>query len=120
MSKRYSLPFSSPVPLLSAIAMRETIYRISLSRLMTSFPAAQAGKATIQVMHEQDQELLRQIMEGEIPLLDSSLQPIAVNAGGMEIYSTTMDYNPTFHEGEWADMNVDCEKLQDILTDRGL
>lgn len=105
-------------PLLHAIATRETIYRISISRLMSSFPAAQAGKATIQVQHEEDVALLEAIADGSMPLLTASLQSIPTNESAVEVFSTTMDYNPTFHEGSREEQVQDSDKLDDIVDAR--
>jgi hypothetical protein len=120
VSQLYSLPvvMSNLPPLLHAIATRETIYRISLSRLMTSFPAAQAGKATIQVMHEEDMKLLDEIATGGLPLITTSLEVVPADSTTKEIYSTTMDYNPTFHEGSWYNMVRDTQKLEDLIAER--
>ncbi len=101
-------------PVLHAIATRETIYRISLSRLMSQFPPSQTGKATIQVMHDEDMKLLDAIRDGDMTLLDSSLQVIDPTLGNVEIWSSTQDYNPTFHEGDWTEMVQDTDKLDDI------
>lgn len=116
----YSLPvvLENLPPVLSAIATRETIYRISLSRLMAAFPAAQQGKATIQVMHEEDMKLLDEIAKGSFPLVTTSLAVVPTNSSGKEIFSTTMDYNPTMHEGSIRDMVIDTQKLDDIINDR--
>lgn len=110
--------FPNLPPVLHAIATREVIYRVSLSRLMTSFPPSQTGKATIQVQHDEDVKLLQEIADGDMPLLDSSGELIAPSLGNVELYSTTMDYNPTFHEGDRLEQVQDTDKLDDIEADR--
>ena len=121
VAKLYS-PLSALVasqpPLLHAIATREIIYRVSMSRLMTQFPSSQAGKATIQVQHDEDMKLLAEIAAGEVTLLDSSLQIIEPSQSNVEFYSTTMGYNPTMHEGSYLDMVRDETKLDDIIDAR--
>lgn len=118
ISKRYSLPLALPAPLLSAIALRESIYRISMSRLMSSVPSAQTGRATVTILHEADQKLLEEIANGDVQLLDNSMQVIAADIGQTEIYSTTMNFNPTFHEGPWVNQVQDWDKLDAILDER--
>lgn len=120
VAKLYSIPdlVGRLPPVLHAIATRETIYRVSLSRLMTQFPASQTGKATIQVMHDEDMKMLDAIGAGDMTLLDSSLQVIDPTLGNVEIYSTTMDYHPTFHEGARLDQVQDQSKLEAIINDR--
>lgn len=110
--------FPNLPPVLHAVATRETIYRISMSRLMTSFPSSQTGKATIQVMHDEDMKLLTEIVEGDMSLIDSSGQVLLPSLGVVEIFSTTAGYNPTMHEGSFLDMIRDERKLDDIINDR--
>lgn len=120
ISKRYVLPLTATCPILVAIATRESIYRLAVQRSLVQFPPAQQGKAPLQVQHEDDQKLLDKIANGAIQLVGSDGTVIAVDTTQMEIYSTTKDYLPTFHEGDWGDMDVDQDKLDDIESDRGL
>ncbi len=120
ISKHYSLPLTVTSPLLVAIATRETIYRIAVQRALVQFPPAQQGRAPLQVQHEEDQKLLAKIAEGKLQLVSSSGAVIAADTTQMEIYSTTKTYIPTFHEGDWGDMIIDSNKLDDIASDRDL
>ena len=119
VSARYALPFSPPCPLVNAIALRETVYAICIQRGLVHFPPAVQGKAPLAVQHESDQKLLQMISEGKVGLLSSSLQAIApaTTARG-EVYSTTMDFNPTFHEGGRLDQVRDPEKIESIIDAR--
>jgi phage gp36-like protein len=118
ISKLYALPLTVTCPILVAIATRETIYRIAVQRALIQFPPAQQGKAPLQVQHEDDQKLLQKIADGKIQLISSSGAVLVGDLTQMEVYSTTKNYVPTFHEGAWTDMNVDQNKLDDILADR--
>lgn len=120
VSKQYALPFTVEVPLLTAIATRETIYRIAVQRLLVQFPAAQQGQHPLQVQHKDDLKLLQQIADGELQLVDSSGAVVAVDATQIEVYSTTKNFEPTFHEGSMIDTIQDKDKLDSILSDRGL
>lgn len=120
ISKRYVLPLTVTCPILTAIVTRETIYRIAVERGLVQFPPAQQGKAPLQVMHEADQKMLTAIVEGELQLISSSKVAVAENTTDIEVFSTTMGYQPTMHEGRWTDMVQDPSKLDDILSDRDL
>ena len=118
ISKRYVLPLTVTPPILVAIATRETIYRIAVQRALVQFPPAQQGKAPLQVQHEDDQKLLTKLAEGKIQLVGTDGKVVATDLTQSDIYSTTMGYVPTFHEGAWGDMVQDPNKLDDISADR--
>lgn len=119
VSNRYTLPFSNGCPIVATIALRESIFRLSINRGLVHFPPATQGKAPLMVQHEMDMKLLEQIFLGEINLLDNSLAVIAPSLTERgEIYSNNMNYNPTMHEGSVLDMVRDTDKLDDILSAR--
>ena len=119
VSNRYSLPVSNGCPILATIALRESIFRIAIQRGLVHFPPAVQGRAPLAVQHDMDQKLLREISEGTFNLLDNSLAVIAPSLTDRgEIYSNTMNYNPTFHEGDWPDQVRDTDKLDDLEADR--
>ncbi len=122
VSGRYTLPVvASPqlCPILATLALRESIFRIAIQRGLVHFPPALQGKAPLAVQHDMDQKLLAQIMEGEVNLLNNSLAVIAPSTSERgEIYSTTMNSNPTFHEGPWVDQVLDTDKITTIEGDR--
>ena len=120
ISKRYALPLTVEVPILIAIATREAIYRIAVQRALVQFPPAQQGQHPMQVQHKDDQKLLEKIADGDIQLIDSTGAVIAVDVTQLEVYSTTKNYVPTFHEGSWVDTTQDQSKLDDIDADRDL
>lgn len=123
ISKRYALPIVGECPILSAISERETIYRIAVQRQLVNFPPAQQGRHPLQTQHIDDQKLLEDIALGKVQLFTvtsagvfSSVVP--ADTSQIEVYSTTMNQNPTFHEGGWYDQVQDTEKLDDIIDDR--
>lgn len=120
ISKRYALPLTVTCPILVAIATRETIYRIAVQRALVQFPSAQQGQHPMQTQHLDDQKLLEKIMEGKIQLVAAGGAVVAADLTQSEVYSTTKNYLPTFHEGAWGDMTVDQNKLDDIRSDRDL
>lgn len=122
ISGRYTLPVvASPLtcPILATLALRESIFRIAIQRGLVHFPPAVQGRAPLAVQHDMDQKLLNQIMEGEVNLLTNSLAVIAPSLTERgEIYSNTMNQNPTFHEGSIYDTVQDTDKLDTIEADR--
>ena len=120
IGKRYTLPLTVECPILTAIATRETIYRIAVQRALVQFPPAQQGRHPMQTQHLDDQKLLEKVADGKVQLVDASGAVVGANLGQIEIFSTTMDYLPTMHEGPWTSMVQDEEKLDDINADRGL
>ena len=120
ISKRYTLPLGVTCPILSAIATREAIYSIATQRGLVLFPPAQQGRAPLYQRHLDDQKLLEAIADGSIQLVTSSGAVVAADLSQMEIYSTTMDYVPTFSEGSQMDQIQDEIKLDDDLSNRGL
>ncbi len=120
ISKRYALPLASAPPILVAIATRETIYRVAVQRALIQFPPAQQGRSPLAVQHSDDQKLLKDIADGDIQLVTSSGAVLAADLTQAEIFSTTMNYTPTFSEGSQMDQIQDSDKLDDDLANRGL
>lgn len=123
LSKRYALPIVGECPLLTGIATREAIYRVTLERGLVQFPPPQQGRHPLQVNHAEDQKMLDRIMAGEVELFIvnsdgsySGLLPASTEE--LEVWSTTKDYLPTMHEGRWEGMIQDPSKLDDIESDR--
>lgn len=114
IGKLYSLPLSVECPLLSAIAERETIYRIVVQRQLVQFPPAQQGAHPLQIQHKDDQKLLEQIASGEVSLLGADLVPIAADTAQTEVWSNTMNYRHTFTEDAFEESTVDENMLDDI------
>lgn len=119
IGKRYSLPLTVECPILTSIATREAIYRIAVQRALVQFPPAQQGRHPMQTQHIDDQKLLEKISRGELQLITSSGAVLGADTSQMEIFSTTMDYEPTFHEGSLNDAIVDPDKLDNIDSERG-
>lgn len=118
ISKRYALPLTVTCPILIAIATRETIYRTLVQRAIVQFPPAQQGRHPLQIQHTDDQKLLEKIADGEIQLVDSSAEVISGDTSQIQLYSTTMNYTPTFSEDSMLDSVIDPDKLDDIAADR--
>ena len=120
ISKRYALPLAVECPLLIAVATRETIYRIAVQRALVQFPPAQQGQHPLQIQHKEDQDLLKKLADGDVQLVSSSGAVVTADTTQLPIYSTTMDYVPTFHEGPFTDQVQDEDKIDAALDERGL
>lgn len=120
LGKLYTLPFTEEIPVLTAIATDLTIAALLTKRVTAHFTTVQNRDNPFIALRKQTMEFLDKIADGEIQMLTASGAVVPVNTSGIEVYSTTKTYNPTFHEGQWTDMVVDPNKLQDILNARGL
>lgn len=123
VGKKYALPIVGFCPVLSQLSMRESVYRIVVGRALVTFPPAQQGRHPLQIQHTDDLKLLDNIEAGDAQLFivnsDGSFSAlVAADITQSEIFSNTMGYNPTFHEGGWYDQVQDTEKLSDIYEDR--
>lgn len=104
LAKRYSLPISGDVPLLTAIATDLAIYR------------ALTGRITIKAEHpwfvryKAALDMLEKIVSGDVPLVTTSGTLVGVSQ--MVPWSTTMTYNPTHWEGGWTMHAIDSDKLE--------
>ena len=84
------------------------------------FPPAQQGRSPLQVAHAEDEQTLKDIAEGKVEIFDSSGAIVAANTADLPIWSTTLGYLPTFHEGPWTDQVQDPDQIDQVLADRDL
>ena len=70
------------------------------------------------LQHEDDQKLLSEIAQGNIKLITTSGGVVEPDAADSQAFSTTKNYVPTMHEGDWKDMTQDQNKIQDEIDDR--
>lgn len=131
LSKKYTLPISFDCPILNVIATRESIYRIAVERGLIRPQAPGSGKPPLLIQHELDQQLLLDIAEGKYNLVglvtgvESGAVSVASTAAIVPIdltqsqcFSTTMNSNPTFHEGSWFDQVQDTDKIDAEIAKR--
>lgn len=123
VGKKYALPIAGFCPVLAQLSMRESVYRIVVGRALVTFPPAQQGRHPLQIQHTDDLKLLEDISTGDAELFivnsDGSFSTLVpADLTQAEIFSNTMNYNPTFTEGKWYDQVQDTDKLSDIIGDR--
>jgi phage gp36-like protein len=118
IAKRYSVPVAGGCPLLVSIAERETRYSILAQRGLIQHPAATQGRHPLYQQHIEDIKLLEKIADGSVVLTNSAGTLITPDTSQIEVWSSTMDYNPTFHEGPETTHVQDTDKWLDIEADR--
>jgi hypothetical protein len=120
LAKLYALPFTQEVPLLTALSTDLTIAAILTKRTAAHFTTEQNQANPFIATRKRAMDMVEQIAKGELALLSASGQIIETSNEGIEVWTSTMDYKSTFHEGRIEDMIVDPDKLDNILSDRGL
>lgn len=115
LAARYSVPFS-PVPhLIEAIAVDLSAKAIIEKRIFSTNRTADDKMLT---GFEHAMKLLSAVASGTVSLVDSAGSIVAGRADVAQIWSSTDDYAPTMHSGEWADMVQDPDRLDDIADER--
>jgi len=115
ISKHYALPFATDVPLLTTISTDLALYNLLVKRLFT---AERMNKSEWPDRYKEAMAMLDDIASGKIVLIDSSGSVIGARNDIAEMWTNTMRYVPTFHDGAWEDMVTDPSKLDDIDSDR--
>lgn len=120
LSKSFAMPISvasgNTIPLLNAIATDLVCYE-----LMAKFVFVQgmAKKSDWPDRFKEAMDLLDDIVDGAIPLLDSSAAIVSPATGAASIpWSNTDDYFPTMQEDSFVNHIIDEDKLDDIEDDR--
>lgn len=114
LSKRYTIPLSNNIPLLSMIATDLAIYEIVAKRGLTKTSDTENDWPS---RFKEANSLLDDIANGNISLATSSGDIISLSTASIP-YSNTMDYVPTFGEDDFEQSMQDQDKLDDIADDR--
>lgn len=117
LSRRYSLPFTSQIPLLETLATDLAIYRVLSSRITLK---SDAGEHPWYVRFKESMKLLDDIAKGDILLVDTTGTLISGRSEAGEFHSTTQAYHPTFWEGPGELQIQDADKIDDGLDERDL
>lgn len=115
LAPRYSVPFSSAPPIIQAIATDLTAKAI-LEK--TIFATNRQADDKLITGFEWAADLLASISSGTATLVDSAGSAVTERSTTNVIWSSTQDYLPTMHEGEWGDMVQDPDKLDALVDDR--
>ena len=116
LAKQYTLPMAHEVPLLTNLSTTLAGYYI-LRRVFTQ--ESPNDSDWVDKWREDAKSLLERIMDKELELVTSSGSIISRNTGGsIEVWSSTMGYNPTFYETDFTRTFIDSDKLEDQDDDR--
>ena len=117
IARFYTLPFTVEVPKLQEITTELGLYYLLTRRIFT---AQVPNNSTWPDRYREAMAQLDAIAAGELLLVDSSGTVIAGRTDIAEVFSTTMNYVPTFHEGPWSLQIQDADKIEDELERRGI
>jgi phage gp36-like protein len=105
----YTLPLSTRVPLLTAIATDIAVFRIFASRAFHAAPQ-QPAETPWAKRYDSAVAMLLRIARGEIALVGETGTVIPEAATAASVWSSTMNFAPTFNEGRPEVSHVDSNK----------
>lgn len=117
ISRAYNIPFTSDVPYLTTVATTKALLLL-LSRRLIPLPGPRLTELLDQ--YRTVDEEIAAIASGLIPLVTSSGAVIGGRTDIADIFSTTMNYTPTFHEGPSTWQVQDPNKVTDELDKRDI
>lgn len=107
LSGVYSMPFTSIPLLVNRIVTDLTIYRLS-----RRFAIFQKDNKGFDVYKDDSMQLIQDLIDGAIPLLDSSLNIVTqISNSSLVPWSNTKDYTPTFSEECFENQFLDEDKI---------
>lgn len=118
LSLRYTLPFSGGASdLIKTIATDMTAHHLLAARIIAN---NRMGDEKLLTGLEYAEKILDQLASGEMLLTDSTGTVIAERTDQMQVWTNNIDYSTTMHEGDWADMVQDQDKLDAIADERDI
>lgn len=118
IGRRYALPLTVEAPLLTQLTTELAIIDLCRKRIMFHFSKEDLSAAGILTRYKDAMEMLDDIAEGKLDILTDVGSAVAV--ANREFWSTTLGYNPTFHEGDQHLDVQDPDKIENIYSDRGM
>lgn len=116
IAKRYALPLTEEVPLLQTLTTKIALYYLLSQRLYT---AQRLEDSPWPGRYKEAVDTLEEVSDGKVSLVSASGTVLAGRSDISEVWSTTKDYVPTFHEGPTGDHTQDSDKINDELDRRG-
>lgn len=114
LSKRYSLPLSTPTPkLVETLSTEISVYELLSKRIFVGEVAADSMWVK---SYKEAMDMLREIARGRISITDSA--GAQLSEGNIEIWSSTETYLPTFTEDDQLSQYIDDDKIDDIRQAR--
>lgn len=117
LAQKYTIPPAYPSPQLETIATDLAIYRVLALRVFTE---ERVNASVWPDRYKEAMADLDKIAAGELLLTTGSGTLIAGRTDTAEFFSTTQQYQPTFHEGPPTLTLVDPDKIEDELDKRDL
>ena len=114
LSCRYTVPFSAPVPPMVRNLTEELATYLALHGKFTR--DNKNRNDWVKDYKDNYDKWMKAIMDWDSCLLDAGGDP--VDEAEDIISSNTEDYTPTFDEGSDLDMEVDCDKLDDLADEK--
>lgn len=116
LGNRYVVPFTSCPPIITAIAIDLGLY-YTLGR--KPLVGSQSKSDPWFEKFKESREMLKELAAGTMALVDSAGQVISQRTDIAPAWSSTMNYKPTFYEGEPEYWDVDPSKIDDEMNRRG-
>lgn len=106
---KYTVPFTTTYPLLKHISSHLATYLV-LRRIFSKTVSARGEEVWYDKFKDFAEEMLKGLVVGEMILIDSSGNAVAIKSDyGAKI--STADYTPIFNEGGELDWEVDEDKV---------
>lgn len=120
LAQRYTLPIAAAVPILQTLAKRMSVFDLLTIRVMANATMDQMKGNPFFGRLKESRAMLDNIRDGVQVLVTSSGAIVDQRDDFAGVHSSSSDYLPTFHEGEWTEMIQDENKILDTLADRGI
>ena len=119
LAKLYAVPVTPTPPLLETLATDLTVYKLLADRSL--FKTERLKDSPWFELQRQAWALVDQLAEGKITLITSAGAVVKATGTQIEAYSTTMTYDPTFHDGAqgFEEFLDDAQKATDEEAKRG-
>lgn len=115
LAKRYNIPFGGPPPIIETVTTDIAAYEI-LRRLFTQQRANKSEWA--ESFKDTGAALLKSLAEGKAVIVTASGTVLEGRNDIADVWSSTQDYLPTFHEGPAEAAWQDPDKIDDLLRER--
>jgi phage gp36-like protein len=112
LTKLYAVPIAPSPPLLETLATDLTVYKLLAE--LSLFKTERLKDSPWFELQKQAWAVLDQVAEGKVTLTTSAGTVIAARSDQVLVYSTTMNYDPTFHDGgAFEEFVDDAQKATD-------
>lgn len=114
LARRFEVPFAGPPPIIETITTDLAAYEI-LRRLFT---AQRMNNSEWPDRFRDADKLLQELADGKAEIVTASGTVLQGRNDVAEIWSSSENYLPTFHEGPIGTQVRDSDKISDLLSER--